>query len=188
MKTHPPHCSEKGDQTLLQEHPSPMPRIHQSSTSVAFCFFLQIVNCAHTAIYSCLYICINMDVKREMLHTHNPLKPPLSSHQHPQSWLCDAGPVLSQRGLTRASSSGPSCYSTPWWMPLSWAAERGHQALSLWGKLRTLISAVIGGNWKLSVPLGCTGGPVLLSCWAPNCWSWWWCSITLVGSRLLNTI
>ena len=68
-------------------------------------------------------------------------------------------PSYSRRGLTRASSSGTSCYSAPWWMPQSWAAEHRHQAPSLWGKLRTVISADIGGNWKLSVPLGCAEGP-----------------------------
>ena len=116
------------------------------------------MHCAHVAACSCLHTCINIYVKGGCDAPLCPLPLPTST---PNNVLCDAGWAWSgPTGAWRVPlRPGPSCSPAPWWMPLSWNAERQHQAWGLWGELKTLISAVIGGNWKLSVPLGFSGGP-----------------------------
>lgn len=114
-------------------------------------FFLQIVHKP-----PCLYLCIDMGMRGVCDTTITPHPPPTSTPNN--GW-----PSLVPEGFDACLFLRPQLLLHP----MMNAPVVGHWARasspSLWGKLRILISAVIGGNWKLSVPLGRAGGPRPLS-------------------------
>lgn len=70
-----------------------------------------IISFLFTSSACIIHVYISAWLPREMQYTHTHT-PSSSSHlQPPQSWPRDAEPIWSPRGLTRASSSGPSCSS-----------------------------------------------------------------------------
>lgn len=108
----------------------------------------------HCTMFVRAHMCLRGCVRR-MWHTLIPREThPLNTPNHGCVWRW---PGLVPEGFGACLFPRPQLLLRPVMNALSWAAE--HQALGPQGALRTLISAVIGGNWKLSVPVGQTGGP-----------------------------
>lgn len=146
----PPQIEQRPWPDIITRFPLNTPERH-SSLPIDFCKL-----CHGPSLFNQVCVHVYYDICSGGCNASVMAPPPTCTPSAGQGMLAQCRPL---RDLTRASSLRPQLFLRP----VMNAAVLGHWAWAsrpggLWGKQRTLTSAVIGGNWKLSVPVGHAAG------------------------------